>query len=390
MQPRDAIELRLALFRQRHFHPPPVESADATRDPRGGLAARDQRDHAVMLGLQPLGELADRRKAPPREALDLQEQLVLQWRHAMRSRELLARPEEPAQAIAERGERFDLRLRHRTIGRGGANASHAQTYHIVICWRPLKVHILSDVHLRQERLEPPVTDADAVILAGDIARPAEAIAWAREFGKPVIYVAGNHEFYEGSIAQTHGELERLSAGTQVHVLNDGEVVLDGVRFLGATLWTDFLLLGEGEARTEAMRDAQALVRDFKLIRLDAASPSLFTPEDAAALFAAHAAWLRDRLAQPHHGPTVVVTHHAPSPRSIHARFEGSPLNPCYVSHSEHLLDGRRVRLWVHGHTHDSFDYVVNGTRVVCNPRGYARGAINENSRFDPKLVVDLE
>lgn len=77
---------------------------------------------------------------------------------------------------------------------------------------------------------------------------------------------------------------------------------------------------------------------------------------------------------PHAGPTVVVTHHAPSPQSIPLRFAGSPLNANFVSDAEWLLQGRRARLWIHGHLHDSFDYEVDGTRVVCNPRGYAKGA----------------
>jgi Icc-related predicted phosphoesterase len=86
---------------------------------------------------------------------------------------------------------------------------------------------------------------------------------------------------------------------------------------------------------------------------------------------------------------VVVTHHAPSRSSIHPRFAGSLLNACFVSDLEALADGDKVRLWVHGHTHDSFDYQLNGTRVVCNPRGYARDGVNENARFDPDFCVEI-
>jgi hypothetical protein len=86
---------------------------------------------------------------------------------------------------------------------------------------------------------------------------------------------------------------------------------------------------------------------------------------------------------------VVITHHAPSPKSIHPRFEGSPLNACFVSDAERLLDGRRARLWIHGHTHDSFDYEVNGTRVLCNPRGYAKDGVNENRAFDQDLRIEV-
>ncbi len=118
--------------------------------------------------------------------------------------------------------------------------------------------------------------------------------------------------------------------------------------------------------------------------------SPFTPLDAAALFRRHAAWLAHQLAQPHDGPTVVITHHAPSRRSIHPRFEGSRLNACFVSDLDHLLGASRARLWIHGHTHDSFDYEVHGTRVVCNPRGFARDGVNENAAFDPDFIVRVD
>lgn len=253
----------------------------------------------------------------------------------------------------------------------------------------MKLNILSDLHLSQSGLALPHNDADVVILAGDIARPAQAMAWAAGFSKPVLYVPGNHEFYGGSLVGVPAELKQRCAGTQIHVLDDDELVINGVRFLGSTLWTDFLLYGYEGGRTAAVEDALRLMRDFHRIHLDEALTSLFSPVDSASLFQRHAAWLASKLAVPHAGPTVVVTHHAPSPRSIHPRFANSPLNACFVSNAEHLMDGRRVQLWVHGHTHDSFDYTVNGTRVVCNPRGYARDGVNENVQFDANFVVQV-
>jgi predicted phosphodiesterase len=254
----------------------------------------------------------------------------------------------------------------------------------------MKLNILSDVHLSLGALEPPENDADAVVLAGDVARPKEAIAWARGFGKPVLYVAGNHEFYGGSIAGTIVELKRLCVGTNVRVLDNDQFVLAGVRFLGTTLWTDFMLFGEGKRRAAAVQEASRFMRDFSLIRCGRADERLFTPADAAALFARHARWLEAKLSEPHAGPTVVITHHAPSPQSIHPRFADSLLNACFVSDAERLIDGDRARLWIHGHTHDSFDYVLNGTRVVCNPRGYARNGVDENPRFDAGLLVEVD
>ena len=250
----------------------------------------------------------------------------------------------------------------------------------------MKLNVLSDLHLSKGELPLPGEGADLVIIAGDVARPERAIAWASRIAKPVLYVPGNHEFYGGSIEDTPAELKRRAAGTNVRVLDCDEAVIEGVRFLGATLWTDFLVAGEGEAREAAIGEAQRFMRDFSVVRM-AEAP--FTPEASTMIFARHAAWLEARLAAPHSGPTVVVTHHAPSARSIHPRFAGSALNACFVSHAERLLDGRRVRLWIHGHTHDSFDYVVNGTRVLCNPRGYAKDGVNENAAFDAGLLVEI-
>ena len=254
----------------------------------------------------------------------------------------------------------------------------------------MKLHVLSDLHLGVQGMAAPPTEADAVVLAGDIARPREAVAWALGLGKPVLYVPGNHEFYGSSLPEAKDELRRLCEGTPVHLLDGAAVVLQGVRFLGTTLWTDFRLLGDGTGQAEAMAEAQRFLRDFSRIRRDAPpAHAALAPRDTADLFADQARWLDAALSVPHAGPTVVITHHAPSPRSIHPRFAGSALNACFVSDAERLVDGRRVRLWIHGHTHDSFDYPLHGTRVLCNPRGYARDGVNENAAFDPALVVEV-
>jgi hypothetical protein len=252
----------------------------------------------------------------------------------------------------------------------------------------MKLNVLSDLHLGQGALDPPDNDADVVILAGDVSRPREAVAWARRIGKPVLYVAGNHEFYGDSIDGTLATLRAACAGTNIRFLDDDVAVLGGVRFVGSTLWTDFMLLGAAR-REEAMREGQRFLRDFSRIRASRDCDTLYTPADSAARFDVHRGFLEQRLAEPFAGPTVVITHHAPSPKSIHPRFRDSPLNACFISDLEPMMDGRSTCLWVHGHTHDSFDYVVNGTRVLCNPRGYAKDGVNENVRFDPDLLVEV-
>lgn len=253
----------------------------------------------------------------------------------------------------------------------------------------MKLNVLSDLHLGFSGFDRPQNDADLVVLAGDIARPREAVAWALGFDKPVLYVLGNHEFYGGSIDGVAGEFQRLCAGTRIQVLDNSAVIIDGVRFLGTTLWTDFELFGDEEMKMALMAEAQRMMRDFSRIRLREAEQALFTPRDSIELFRRHSTWLDEMLARPHEGPTVVITHHAPSRRSIHPRFSDSLLNACFVSDAEHLLGANRVRLWIHGHTHDSFNYLVRGTRVVCNPRGYAKDGVNENPLFDPNLMIDV-
>jgi predicted phosphodiesterase len=251
----------------------------------------------------------------------------------------------------------------------------------------MRIQVLSDLHLSRGDLATPRTDAGLVVLAGDIGRPKEAIAWATRVDKRVLYVPGNHEFYGSTIDATLRELAERSAGTNVTVLDDAVAIVDGVRFLGSTLWTDFRLDGVGEARAAAMDASRRLVHDYSRIRAGDGSP--FTPELSAGRFARHAAWLDAKLGEPFAGPTVVITHHAPARRSVHPRFADSPINPCFVSDAAHLMGAARVRLWIHGHTHDGFDYEVAGTRVLCNPRGYLFDGENENRSFDPALTVDV-
>ena len=181
------------------------------------------------------------------------------------------------------------------------------------------------------------------MLAGDIARPAEAVAWASRLGKPVLYVPGNHEFYGGSLDGSAAQLKRCATGTAIRVLDDEVELIGNVRFLGSTLWTDFMLFGDG--RGARGRDGRGGALHARL----QPHPPATRPADAvhaaglgAALFQRHAAWLAAELAKPHDGPTVVITHHAPSPASIHPRFAGSLLNACFVSDAEHLLDGGDV------------------------------------------------
>ena len=247
----------------------------------------------------------------------------------------------------------------------------------------MKLHFLNDLHIEFEDFVPPATDADAVILAGDIGVGTEGLRWAQDRfpDRPVIYVPGNHEFYHHDI-ELIAEL-KTQAPDNIHVLNDDSVIINGVRFLGSVLWTDFGLFGEAD-KFFAMQAARQRMTDFSIIQ-NQGRP--FTPEDAIRLHTASRDWLAAMLAEPFDGKTVVVTHHAPSSQSVHPRYVRDLLTPAFASNLEDLMDGDRAVLWIHGHMHESFDYAVHGTRVVCNPRGYAPRALNPDFRPDWVLRI---
>jgi len=233
----------------------------------------------------------------------------------------------------------------------------------------MKIAVYSDLHTEFAPFEPRVGDADVVVLAGDIGVRTHGLSWifAAFPDRPVIYVPGNHEFYGAATPHLVTKLKQLAAGTHVRVLDEDAVVIDGARFLGATLWTDFKLFG-AEHRNEHGEVARSRMTDFRRIRV---SPSFsrMTPRAWTGLHARARAWLSKQLDTPHDGPTVVVTHHAPTATSVAAVHRDDPLCAAYASDLSSLLDGRAA-LWVHGHTHFFVDHVVGGTRVVSNQRGY--------------------
>lgn len=254
----------------------------------------------------------------------------------------------------------------------------------------MKLHILSDLHLEFAQYQPHSAseDADVIILAGDIWLGAAGIDWAREKWptKPIIYLCGNHEFYGYDRQQVIQECRLAAKETSVHFLDNDEVIIDGVRFLGSTLWMDFELFGE-DNKDEAMYQGMNALNDFRRIR---EGQERFNALHAIDLCNESVDWLSKKLKERHDGKTVVVTHHLPSKRSCAPRFmtPGNYLSACFASNLDHLLG--RSELWIHGHTHDSFDYTANRTRVICNPRGYARYERDaENPDFDPDLIVEI-
>jgi predicted phosphodiesterase len=244
----------------------------------------------------------------------------------------------------------------------------------------MRIRVLSDLHLEAAPFDPPPADADVVVLAGDIHNGAAGVEWARRrFACPVLYLAGNHEPYDGEFAATSAAIEAAARGSQVAVLDCDRVVIGGVRFLGCTLWTDFDLDG-AEGRELALGRHRDWLVDFRAIRY---GDRAFAPDDSIDLHRRHRAWLATELEAPFGGATVVVTHHAPHRGSIAPRFASHPLNAAFVNDLDVLMG--RAALWIHGHTHRALDYTVRGTRVVCNARGYP----GEDTGFRADLVVEV-
>ncbi len=251
----------------------------------------------------------------------------------------------------------------------------------------MKILVLSDLHLEFANLPPPASDVDVVILAGDIWKKDQGIYWARGTWPhtEIVYVAGNHEFYGGERNAVLNSLRSAAEDTGVHFLDNDEIVINDVRFLGATLWTDFNLFG-AELQDKAMNAGKHGLNDFRMI---VESGDTFSPNDAIALCNKSADWLKEKLitADDISSKTVVVTHHLPCMQSVSERYKNDILSACFASNLDELLG--YSKLWIHGHTHDSFDYIANGTRVICNPRGYVYKGIQENLRFNSTLIVEI-
>jgi predicted phosphodiesterase len=249
----------------------------------------------------------------------------------------------------------------------------------------VRLHVLSDLHLERGIQELPAVEADVLILAGDIDNGTSGVEWARSWasGRPVIYVAGNHEFYGHSLPGLVADLRAVAAGSSVHVLENEALILDGVRFLGCTLWSDFDFDG-AENRALAMRVCERAVSDYRVIRHDEPNRPL-SPQDTRDRHLESRRWLTARLAEDHDGPTVVVTHHAPHvlwrpPEKVWRLIAGA-----FVSDLSELM-GDPIDLWIYGHTHRAADLEVSGTQLLSNPCGYPTEPV---AGFDPALVVGV-
>lgn len=250
----------------------------------------------------------------------------------------------------------------------------------------MNLRVMSDLHIEFFDFQPHAeVSADVVVLAGDILTEHYGLQWAREHfpDQPIVYVMGNHEFYDAHYERVLERAREEAVEQQIYLLEKDQVIIDGVRFLGTTLWTDFEVESPEQNANYSMWYADRSMSDFTLIRY---RNGMLHASDTREMHFEARAWLRDRLVEPFDGRTVVVTHHLPHRGSIHPQFHRHPLNPAFASHMPDLVR-LPVNIWIHGHTHCSCDYVVEGTRVVCNPRGYGPADLNEE--FNTKLGIEV-
>lgn len=259
----------------------------------------------------------------------------------------------------------------------------------------MRIWIFSDIHLPHIRIPieailPAVPQADVCVCAGDLVEgdPAGGVRWLEDYVRPsmpIIYVLGNHEFYNaGGMGEARAKAQKAGSEAGIHVLDDTAIDMGGIRFLGSTLWSDFSILSHGNLaeRDRSMKESGKWVNDFHLIRTD--ENEIWTPRMAMLQHHQSRLWLTDELARSDL-PTIIVSHHAPHPLSIAQEFAHDRTTGAFVSDLGELILGYQPALWLHGHTHTRFDYHVGGSRVVCNPRGYR----HEKTNFDPSLVLEI-
>ncbi|UVF22770.1 metallophosphoesterase (plasmid) [Microvirga terrae] len=268
----------------------------------------------------------------------------------------------------------------------------------------MRIWFLSDLHHHSSWpfAAPAIAPAcDVIVIAGDSGEEMsrKALPWTAEvfgrYGKPILYVPGNHDFYGANLAFEIRKAQLVAEHHKITLLAQGEtVVLGGVRFVGATLWTDFDLGGYGHiSELEAMKN----MNDHRYIRFGS-SYSKVRPKDLIDIHYAHRARIEQVLATPFDGPTVVVTHHAPLERSLQKGYQEGPLDAAYASDLSLLIEMYQPEIWLHGHVHVSHNYIHDNTCVRSNPRGYLMGAQMagrgrtwpENPNFDPTLVIEVE
>jgi Icc-related predicted phosphoesterase len=268
----------------------------------------------------------------------------------------------------------------------------------------MKAWIISDIHLTRlpgMSVSPPfhVPDADICVVAGDtageISTAIDFLLTDIEPIMPVVMTLGNHEYVGLTIDKAIERAKRRASGSNLHILENETLVLGGVRFVGATLWTDFEVEtgDEGELPPElrleiAKNEMPRYIGDYTEIRSSTHLGLPLRPDETIERHKTSRSFIEAELARPFAGKTMVLSHHAPLPRSLDKRFAGNVSNAAYASDLSSVIEVGKPDYWVHGHVHQFSDYVHDRTRVICNPRGFSSDR-RFDSGFDAGFVIVL-
>lgn len=265
----------------------------------------------------------------------------------------------------------------------------------------MKIQILSDLHnefLRHGKQFAthhwsgfiPETDAELVILAGDIDTGTKGVEWAileaERLNKDILYVPGNHEFYGQEYWDVKEKILKLCEGTRVFVLDPDVFVLGSVRFIGATLWTNY----KADVRVPqdlAMFYIDKALADHHQIKFKSDdSVGRFKPKHALAAHRKELQWLEAQLDKPTDLKTVVITHHGPHAVCQHPAFAMDEMSGAFHSSLDDLIEFNPIDAWVFGHTHANVDEVVSSTRIVSNQAGYPGEKV---TGFDASFTIEV-
>jgi len=256
----------------------------------------------------------------------------------------------------------------------------------------MKIRLMSDLHLeftgfKFDHIYVPRDDdhETTLLLSGDISIGMTAVPFVEEMCKHfkyVILICGNHEYYHYEFEKVNKDWQEYSwdvAPKNFYFLYNDYIVLDGVRFLGGTMWTDF-----GHESELVMGYADIHMNDYGMIRLNGLA---MTPKYILNEHKKFTAFLQEKFDEEFIGPTVVMTHHSPG-NAVRRRGRRVMDDDFYFADIEYYIGSEdKAVLWVHGHTHRNWDYKINNTRVVCNPFGYK--GHSENGGFDPQIVIEI-
>lgn len=248
----------------------------------------------------------------------------------------------------------------------------------------MRIQIISDLDQEFGLSDLNFDSSDLVILAGDINLGTKGIEWIKKYipNIPVLYVLGNHEYYKGAYPKTLHKIIAASKGSNVSVLENERIEFKGIRFHGATLWTDFSLFG---SPVEYGMICQEKMNDYKQIRRDPSYARLRSI-DTFKIHQFSKLWLEESLAESTGYKNVVITHHAPSTRSLPEAYKNNPVAAAYASDLEELINQYKPLYWIHGHIHTPVGYKLGATEIICNPHGY----INEKyNGYNKALIVEI-